>query len=63
LASLVTRIRRNAPIVADAATAEHCCPACAKPVWTDDHAVRIHGERYHAQCALYRPKAAGAARR
>ena len=57
--SLVTRIRRTAPLGAEVVTAERCCPACAKPIWTDDHAVRIHGERYHAQCALYRPKSAG----
>ena len=30
------------------------CPACARAVYADGHAIRLHGAFFHADCALYR---------
>jgi hypothetical protein len=29
------------------------CPACGSRIRQADHAVVVHGERYHVDCALY----------
>jgi hypothetical protein len=34
------------------------CPQCGEPVTADvEHAVDVHGERWHAQCVLYEVRA------
>jgi hypothetical protein len=32
------------------------CPACGDRIRDPEHAVVVHGERYHVDCALYDPK-------
>ncbi|HEX8104983.1 MAG TPA: hypothetical protein VF533_20345 [Solirubrobacteraceae bacterium] len=32
------------------------CPACARPVYAAAAVVRVHGDRYHAECVLYQPR-------
>jgi hypothetical protein len=39
-----------------ASVAATSCPACGKPVWERDHAIRLHADLFHAGCALYSPR-------
>ena len=32
------------------------CPACGHPVDEASHAVRLHGDLFHARCVLYQPR-------
>ncbi len=33
------------------------CPACQRAVYSATHVIRYHGDRYHAECVLYKPPA------
>jgi len=57
VSSVLTRIRNGAPAAAVVlATPERCCPACTEPIRDGDDSVRLHGERYHSRCTLYKAR-------
>ena len=45
---------RSAALATSNAGDDACCPACAKAIQEREDVVKIHGEPYHARCALYR---------
>jgi hypothetical protein len=55
---MVRMVRGPGPNRRDQAGATTMCPQCGEPVPADvQHAVDVHGERWHAECVLYEVKA------